>query len=59
MKQPYTFPISRQQRQFEEMARELVKLMADLREEQQNALFEYCQQLYSERKKHTFTDWNN
>lgn len=58
MKQPYTFPKSRQQREFEDMARELVKLMAELQEEQQTALFEYAQQLYTERKSLIFTDWN-
>lgn len=53
----YTLPKSRQQRQFEDTAKELIKAFAELREEQQNLLFEYAIQLYKERNSHIYTDW--
>lgn len=53
----YTLPKSRQQRQFEDTTKELIKAFAELREEQQNILFEYALQLYKERNSYIYTDW--
>ena len=53
----YTLPKSRQQRQFEDTAKELIKAFAELREEQQNLLFEYALQFYKERNSFIYTDW--
>lgn len=52
-----TMPKSRQQKEFEQMAQELVKVLADLQEDQQITLFEYAIQLYKERHNRIFTDW--
>lgn len=53
----YKIPKSRQQRQFEETAKELIKAFSELQEEQQNILFEYALQLYRERNSRIYTDW--
>lgn len=50
-------PKSRQQKEFEQMAQELIKVLADLQEDQQITLFEYAIQLYKERHNRIFTDW--
>lgn len=54
----YEFPKSRQQKEFEDLATELLKVLAGLREEQQNALFEYAQRLSTERNSSTYTQWD-
>ncbi len=55
---PIDFPKSRQQKQFEDLAANLIKIMADLKEEQQNYLFEYAIQLHKERNSRYFTKWD-
>lgn len=54
----FTFPVSRQQKDFERMATELIRILSTLQETQQNALFEYACKLYSERKSIVFTQWD-
>lgn len=56
--QEYQFPISRQQKQFETLAKSLIKILADLQEVQQNDLHEYALQLWTERNNLTHKRWD-
>ena len=45
----YSFPMCRQQKDFEDLAKELVKIMADMEYNQQIEVFEYAQKVYADR----------
>ena len=56
--QEYQFPKSRQQRDFENLCKSIMKIMSDLQEEQQNDLHEDALQLWQERNDRTHKTWN-
>lgn len=51
-------PVSRQEKQFNDLCRTLLKLTADLQEEQQNDLLEYAFQLHKERHDLKHIKWD-
>lgn len=52
------FPVCRQQKAFEDIATSIIKILADLQEEQQLDLHEYAVQLFNERFDFVHKRWN-
>ena len=55
----YQFPKSRQQREFENLCKSIMKIMSELQEWQQNDLHEYALQLHKERYDRVKRTWDN
>ena len=45
----YIIPTCKQQKEFEDLVKELINIMADMSEQQQISIFEYAQTVYSNR----------
>ena len=54
----FNFPICRQQKQFEDICKSLIKIASELQMEQLEDLHEYALQLFGERFDNIHIPWN-
>ena len=54
----YSFPPCKQQREFEDLAKELVNILSELDEQRQIEIFEFAQCVYTD-KENKWKNWRN
>lgn len=54
----YIFPPCKQQREFEDLAKELINILSELDEQRQIEIFEFAQCVYTE-KENKWKNWRN